>query len=469
MDGSMTDLEVPDSLNELARLRAENEELRAQLARHAPADHMPRRRRRVGRWTFATVFLVIGCLLLPISAVALWARTILFDTDRYVATVAPLARDPAVQDAVADRITVEVFAALDIAGFTSRAIDTLVKQGAPPELATLRQPIVNGVQSFVHTQVRNVVGTEAFAQAWEQANRTAHAGLVDALKGNEGGTIEVKNGTVSVSVGAFIETIKPQLVAAGVPLADKIPAINVSFPIVSSDQIPRIQRAASLLDTLALPLVVLALLLLAAAVWIAPNRRRMLAFAGLGMAFALLALLGVLAAGRSYYLNHLPPNTIPPDAAAVVWDTLTRQFTARLEAIVVLGLVIAISAGLVGPGQLARELRKGASWLIISARVGARRLGWRPGATDRWAAAHVGALRAAAVVLIIFVYVLWTRPSGAVIIWLALTLLALITAIELVRRGTDLPAEPDGSSPAAGPESPSSALSPDQGAAPAGT
>jgi len=187
------------------------------------------------------------------------------------------------------------------------------------------------------------------------------------------------------------------------------------------------------------------------------------------MAFALLALLGVLAAGRSYYLNHLPPNTIPPDAAAVVWDTLTRQFTARLEAIVVLGLVIAISAGLVGPGQLARELRKGASWLIISARVGARRLGWRPGATDRWAAAHVGALRAAAVVLIIFVYVLWTRPSGAVIIWLALTLLALITAIELVRRGTDLPAEPDGSSPAAGPESPSPALSPDQGAAPAGT
>jgi hypothetical protein len=183
------------------------------------------------------------------------------------------------------------------------------------------------------------------------------------------------------------------------------------------------------------------------------------------MAFALLALLGVLAAGRSYYLNHLPPNTIPPDAAAVVWDTLTGQFIARLEAIVVLGLVIAISAGLVGPGQLARELRKGASWLIISARVGARRLGWRPGAPDRWAADHVAALRAGAVVLIVFVYVLWTKPSGAVIIWLALTLLALITAIELVRRGTDLPAAADGSSP----ESPSPALSPEQGAAPAGT
>lgn len=38
-----------------------------------------------------------------------------------------------------------------------------------------------------------------------------------------------------------------------------------------------------------------------------------------------------------------------------------------------------------------------------------RRLGWRPGAADRWVAAHVRALRAAAVVLVIAVYALWTR------------------------------------------------------------
>jgi hypothetical protein len=67
------------------------------------------------------------------------------------------------------------------------------------------------------------------------------------------------------------------------------------------------------------------------------------------------------------------------------------------------------------------------------------------------------------------VYVLWTRPTGAVIIWLALTLLAIITAIELVRRGTDLPAEPDRSSPATEPDSPTPAMPADQGATPVGT
>jgi len=465
----MTDHEVADSADEVARLRAENEQLRAMLAGQAPADDTPRRRRRTGRWTAATVCLIVGCLLLPVGAVALWARTILFNTDRYVETVAPLARDPAVQDAVADRITAEVFAAIDLAGYTDQIIDGLVKRGAPPELAALRQPILNGMRSFARTQVRNVVGTEAFAQAWEQANRAAHDGLVAALKGEQGGTIEVRNNTVSVNLGAFIATIKPQLVAAGVPLAGRIPAVNVSFPILRSDEIPRLQRAASLLDTLALPLVLLAFLLLAVAVWLAPGRRRMLSLAGLAMAVALLALLGALGAGRVYYLNHLPPGTVPPDAAAVIWDTLLRLFTARLQALVVLGLVIAVSAWAVGPGQLARALRSGANWLITAARIGARRLGWRPGAPDRWVAAHVAALQAAAVVLIIAVYALWTMPTGVVIIWLGVTLLVLVTGIELLRRGADLPAAPDGSSPLAEPDSPAPGLPAEQDAAPVGT
>jgi hypothetical protein len=438
-DYPMTALETPELRAELERLRAENERLRTMMANEVPPDGRPRRRRRVGRWTAAVVCLVIGCLLLPLGAVALFARAVVFDTDRYVATVAPLARDPAVQNAVADRITAEIFTAIDIDGLTTRAIDGLVERGAPAQLAVLKQPVLNGVHSFTRAQVHNVVSSDAFAQAWEQANRAAHAGLVSALKGTKGGAIEVVNGTVSVNLGAFIALIKPRLVAAGVPFADRIPSINLSFPILQSDKIPKMQRAARLLDTLAIPLALLAFLFLAAAVWLAPGRRRMLSVAGFGMAFMLLALLGTLAAGRSYYLGHLPPGTLPPDAAAVVWDTMTEQFTARLQTVVVVGLVIALGAWVVGPGQLACALRRGGNWLVISSRTGAARLGWQPGTVDRWVGAHVTALRAVATALIIGVYALWTRPSGAVVIWLALVLVVLMAVIEFFRRGATLP------------------------------
>jgi hypothetical protein len=437
----MTKPEVLDSPDELAQLRAENERLRAMIARHVPPTGRPHRRRRAGRWTAATVCLLIACLLLPVAAIALWARTVVFDTDRYVATVAPLAHDPAIQNAVADRITDAVFAAVDIEGFTGRALNGLVAQGAPAELVMLRQPMVNGVRSFTRSQVGNVVGSAAFAQAWEQANRIAHTGLVAALKGTKGGAIEVQNGTVSVNLGAFIAAIKPQLVAAGVPFADRIPAVNLSFPILQSDDIPRIQRAAGWLDTLAVPLVVLAFLLLAAAVWIAPRHRRMLAIVGFGTAATLLVVLGALAAGRTYYLGHLPQSS-STDAAAVVWDTLTRQFILRLQTVVVVGLVIALGAWVTGPGRLALALRINAIRLIVSSRAGTARLGWRPGPVDRWVAAHVAALRAGTLVLVVAVYVLWTRPTGAVVIWLTLALLILVAIIEFLRRGADLPETP---------------------------
>jgi hypothetical protein len=430
-------------MEELDRLRAENEALRARMAGR------PRRGARATRWSAATVFLVIGCLLLPLAAVALFARTVVFDSDRYVETIAPLARDPAVRNAVADRITAAVFTALNVDGLTGRAIDGLVRQGAPAEIVALRGPMVNGVRTFARTQVHNVVSSELFAQAWQQANQAAHGGLVAALRGNQGGTVEVLNGTVSVNLGAFIERIKPQLVAAGVPFAERIPAVNLSFPIVRSDQIPRIQRAASLLDTLAVPLAVLAFLMLAVAVWLAPRHRRMLAIAGFGISVSLLVLLGALALGRRYYLNHLPPDTIPNDAAGVVWDTLTREFAVRLETVVLVGLVVGIGAWVAGPGRLADAVRTGASRSITAARLGARRLGLPANPVDRWVAAHVTALRAGALALIVVIYAWWTRPTGSVVVWLTVALLALLAVIELLRRGADLPAEPEAAAPVA--------------------
>jgi hypothetical protein len=459
----MTELQAPapEGQDELAQLRAENERLRTLVALQAPPNGKPRRRRQVGRWTAAVACLIIGCLLLPLGAVALWARTVVFDTDRYVAAVGPLARDPAIRNAVADRITAEVFTALDIDALTSRAIAGLVQQGAPAELTMLRQPVVNGVRSFARTQVHNVVSSDVFAQAWVQANQAAHAGLVAALKGNKGGAIEVTNGTVSVNLGAFLTAIKPRLVAAGVPFADRIPAVNLSFPIVRSDEIPRIQRAAALLDTLAIPLVLLAFLFLAVAVWLAPGRRRMLCLAGFGIVVSVLALLGGLAAGRSYYLNHLPPGSIPADAALAIWNALLQPFVARLETVLVVGLVIALGAWLVGPGQLARALRRAGNWLVVSARVGAARLGWGAGPADRWVAAHVGVLRAVATVLIIAVYALWTRPTGAVVIWLALALVAVLGVIEFFRRGADLPATMDPLVPPADADAPIPPVVPD--------
>ena len=70
-----------------------------------------------GHWVrtfWSTVLIVVACLLAPLSVVSVWARGEVTDTSRYVQTVAPLAENPAIQDAVSARITAEIFTYVDV-------------------------------------------------------------------------------------------------------------------------------------------------------------------------------------------------------------------------------------------------------------------------------------------------------------------------------------------------------------------
>src|SRR4051794_23613667 len=90
-----------DLRERVARLQAENSTLREQLEAHPSAveDQKGSSRRSRGRgWTvLAAVLIVLGCLMAPLAVVTGWAKSTLTDTDAFVATYAPLARNPEVQ------------------------------------------------------------------------------------------------------------------------------------------------------------------------------------------------------------------------------------------------------------------------------------------------------------------------------------------------------------------------------------
>ena len=97
------------------------------------------RRVRAGWWrpTIAALLVVIAALCAPAAVVARWARDEVSDTDRYVATVTPLASDPAVQSAVINRITTEIFTRVDVQAVTNQAADALAAQGLPVVSTTI--------------------------------------------------------------------------------------------------------------------------------------------------------------------------------------------------------------------------------------------------------------------------------------------------------------------------------------------
>ena len=97
---------------EVERLRARVAELENRLMEaETGSPAKPTIQRRSAWWTVtSSVLIVLACVLAPLSVASVWASAELSDTQQYVETVAPLAEDPAVQQAVADEVTGVVIA-----------------------------------------------------------------------------------------------------------------------------------------------------------------------------------------------------------------------------------------------------------------------------------------------------------------------------------------------------------------------
>ncbi|HEY6709257.1 MAG TPA: hypothetical protein VJB61_16890 [Actinomycetota bacterium] len=434
---------------ELNRLRAENAALRAQGQAAGPRPPRPGGRQR-WRTIVAVLLIVLGCVLAPLAGVAVWARNQVTNTDRYVATITPLASDPAIQQAVADQITAQVFTYIDIQALTTQVVDALSARvegrGLPPQAATALQglagPVANGVEGFVRTQVERIVQSQAFEDAWIQANRVAHEALVKALTGEGGGAVTVEGDTVTLNLAPFIQTVKQQLVAQGFTLAERIPDVKASFVLFQSADITRAQSAFNLLNTLGNWLPVVALVLLGIGIYVAKDHRRALVGAALGVAGGMVLLGLTLAVFRSIYLDAVPAAVLPHDAAAVLYDTIVRFLRAGLRSVLVLALVVAAAGFLTGQSTTAVRTRQGLAGGLGWVRGSAEHAGLGTGPVGSWVYAHKKALRIGAAVLASLALVFWSRPTGKVVLLLAGLLLVALALIELLGRPPERPGAP---------------------------
>jgi hypothetical protein len=363
---------------ELERLRAEVAELRARTREQAVAPPPPQARAARGRWRtpVAAVAVVLGCLLAPVS--------------------------------------VRVSALLQ----------------------NFSGPIAGAVNGLIATTVARAVASPAVAALWVQANRAAHTGIVKVLSGEGNGNLTVVNGKVVLNLGPLIAQVKQQLVARGLTIADKIPAVNPTFPLFAAPNLSKAQTGYRLLLDLKWVLPFGSLALLAAGVWVGRNRRRWLTGAALGLSASMLVLAVALLIARAVYLNSVPQTVLPGDAAAVLYDTLVRFIKQGLRVLLVVGLVVAAGAFLTGPAAAAvgtrRAVRTGIGWL----RDRGARAGLRTGTAGPWTAAHIRLLRIGAVAVAVLIFVFWGEPTAVFVIVLVLLLLVVLGLLELLGGGT---------------------------------
>src|SRR5437016_13457423 len=104
---SMSEHPGPDDVE---AVRAERDRLQDEVDR---LEARPQKRARLRR-VFAVVFIVIAVLAFSTATPGVWARRTVYNTDRYLAVVMPLASDAAVQEALARQLTQAGLTAVDL-------------------------------------------------------------------------------------------------------------------------------------------------------------------------------------------------------------------------------------------------------------------------------------------------------------------------------------------------------------------
>ncbi len=384
----------------------------------APAK--PKKHR--ARATTAVVLVVIASILLPLGVITVWVRNMILNTDRYVATVKPLATDPAVQNAMVDRVTTAVVGGLDL---QQRA-----EQKLPKRLKFLAGPIAAGGQQIVDVAATKVVESQYFPTLWETVNRRSHDQIVNALTGRKTGAITNSDGKVTLNLNIVAQNVAKQIhkVAPGVPTNIDFERLDARFVLVDSQDLADVQDYAKLLDKLAWVIPLLALLLYGAAIAVAPNRRRAVVWVGFGIFAAMALELIAYNFGRTQYLSNLPAGA-HPDAAAAVFDTITRYLQLALRSILVIGLLVALIAWLAGPARAAAATRR--QWNRMTGKVA----GEEPGSVSLWVGRNATGLRIGLLVVLVFVLFMWTRPTGLVVLGLAVIGVIGLAAIQLIGAG----------------------------------
>src|SRR5205823_4286115 len=324
-----------------------------------------------------------------------------------------------------------------VTGTSNRAsgqLDDKGLTGISSLLTTCSAQSASGVTRFIHSTVHTVITSPAVAKLWVQVNTVAHQAVVKVLSGEGNGAISTSNGQIVLNLGPFVTVVKQDLVDRGFSLASNIPPISPTVALFQADDLGKAQAGYRLIKTLKIVLPILALLLLAAGVYVARRRRRALIGAALGLAASMLVLAIGLLIARSIYLNSVPPRVLPADAAAAAFDAMVYFIKIGLRVVLAVALVVAIGAFITGSSRTAVQtrsaLKSGAGWI----RASGERRGVTAGPAGEWTYAHRKGLRIGAVALFALVFVFWGHPTGLVVILLVVLLLVVLGLIEVIGR-----------------------------------
>ena len=304
---------------------------------------------RTGRRALPLILIVIATLIGIISVHALWAKRQLLETDTWATTSEELIQDAEIQSALSTFIVTTIYDNVDI--------EAALADKLPPEAALLAGPISGALRGAADDVALKALEQPKIQGLWVEANRAAQAKLI-ALIEDEGKFVSTTGGVVTLDLKSLLESVTAQL---GLPsdLVAKLPESTTSIEVMQSDELSAAQKVVNVLQALGYVLTALTLLLYAAAIALAGDRRRTLRSVGFSFIFIGVVVLFVRGAAGNIVVSSLSDVASSDLAVTSVFNIGTSLLLETAQSIIAYGLVIVIAAWLAGPTGLATSIRRG--------------------------------------------------------------------------------------------------------------
>src|SRR4051794_10532663 len=274
-----------------------------------------------GRAIAAVVCIVLAAILTVPAGFAYWGQRTINDGQRYVETVGPLVDSPEVQTAIATKVTDAIQEQVDVQALLNQAFAGIAQDR--PRLQLLIGPLAGAVNGLIQTQVQNFVASDAFRELWLAVNTRAQERLIQVLKGDDAGAVQVQGGDVVLDLSTIVDQVKQLLADRGLTFvknAPPIPAADQQIVLLESDQLKQVRTIYAFSNPVAKWLLPVVALLYLGGLLLSRRRPRTTMVIGVVLVANALLVALVLSVGRQLFINQLSGTVFGP-ASTVFYDT----------------------------------------------------------------------------------------------------------------------------------------------------
>lgn len=294
------------------------------------------------------LLIILGTVVMVFSTLNTWVERQLLDTDAWVDASTALLDDDDVRQELSVRLVTALYENVDVGSEIDAQLPEDLEGLGGPLAGVLRGPLVDTADALLESGPVQVL--------WEEANRNAHESVVAILEDDVSDNISTSEGKVVIDLGAVLRQVGEEI---GLPegVLDSLPEDAGVFEVVDSDELETAQTAVKLIKTLSIVFFLAVIALYGAAVYLATNWRRV-AIRSVGFAAAVGGFVVLVALRLGIGVIADAPETAGGRAAA---DSILSIGTVLLRrsawSEILIGLLIALGASLVGPAGYAMWVR----------------------------------------------------------------------------------------------------------------